>query len=166
MLSDRVEVQWQRRRGIRTVHVVAVLGALLAAVCVLAIFSGLGRSLKPGKPEPQLVADVDLRIGNTILAVQRGEAEARADIEAGLLQLQTFAPEASQTRADAAKARHMKQRYGVTWFHKGGTRTPAAEAYAQAYNRVVRAEIERRHGQAALDQLPKDDVATPGGTPP
>jgi len=162
MLSDRVEVQWNRRRGIRKVHIVAALGALLAAVCVLAIFTGLGRSLGSAKPASQVIADVDLRIGNTILAVEQGEAQARADIEAGSLQLQTFEPLPSSKEADA-KARQLKQRYGIAWVHKTGTLTPASEAYANAYNRVAYSEIERRHGRKVLEQLiPKDACGTQG----
>jgi len=166
MVSDGVEVHWQRRRGVRKIHVVAALGALLAAASVLSIFGGLGRALRPAKAQPQLIASIDLRIGNTTLAAEGGEAQARADVEAGLLQLQTFGPVPPQNRVEAAKAQRLKQRYGISWVNKPGTPTPASQAYVAAYNRVVGAEIQRRHGRDVLEQvLPKDVCGPNSGVP-
>lgn len=156
MLSEWVEPKWQRPRGIRTVHVLAVLSALVAAGTVFGLFSSFSfiEAQGPGVADRQLVASVDLRIGNTVLAAQRGEAKAREDIKAGLLQLQTFDRDRPQTRAEAAKAKQLKQRYGITWLHKPEALTPVSQAFVDGYNRVVRAEIERRHGRDVLAQLP------------
>jgi hypothetical protein len=137
----------------RPIQVVALAGSVLAAGSVLVMFNRMSGFMGRSQPEPQLIATIDLRLGNTLLAAERGEAQARTDIEAGLLQLQTFAPAEPQTRAEAAKARRWKQRYGVTWLHKSEAPTPVTEAYADGYNRVMKAEIERRHGRDALDQL-------------
>ncbi|MDG0834431.1 hypothetical protein [Roseateles saccharophilus] len=145
-------MRWRRPRP-RPIQVVALAGSVLAAGTVLMMFNRMSGFMGRTRAEPQLIATVDLRLGNTLLAADRGEAQARADIEAGLLQLQTFAPAEPQTRAEAAKTRQWKQRFGVTRLHKTEARTPVAEAYADGYNRVMLAEIERRHGRSALDEL-------------
>lgn len=150
MFPDWVEPKWQQRRGVRKIHVVAVLSALLAAGVVYGLFSEFGviEANRPGKVERQLVAAVDLRVGNPAGAAERGEAKARADVEAGLLQLETFGDAVTP-----AQARLAKQRYGLTWVNKGKSPTPLTQAHADAYNRVMRAEIERRHGREVADEL-------------
>jgi hypothetical protein len=155
MLSDWVEPQWRRRRGVRTVQVVAVLAALLAALSLLGMFNQFGASDGDVvKAERQLVASVDLRVGNPAGAVERGEAKARADIKAGVLQLQIFGP--PKTKVEAAKAQRLEKRYGVDWVYKGEDGSLLARAFANGYNGVMRAEIERRHGSEALDQLMRE----------
>ncbi len=147
-------MRWRRPRPIQ---VVALIGSVLAAGTVLVMFNRMSGFMGRTNAEPQLIATVDLRLGNTLLATERGEAQARKDIEAGLLQFQTFTAEAQLTPAEVARARRLKQRYGVTWLRKSGTPTPVAEAYVDGYNGVVRAEIERRHGRDALDHLMPED---------
>jgi hypothetical protein len=152
-----------RWRKPRPIQVVALIVSVLAAGSVLVMFNRMSGFMGRKKAEPQLIGTIDLRLGNPMFSAQRGEAEARTDIEAGLLQLLTFEPETAQTRAEAAKARQLKQRYGVTWLHKTGAVTPVSQAYVDGYNRAVRAEIERRHGPGVLDSLlPKEDNAAPG----
>jgi len=156
-----------RWRKPRPIQLVAIVLSVVAAGSVLVAFNRMSGFMGRTKAEPVLVANVDLRLGNTLLSTEQGEAEARADIEAGRLQLQTLAPESGRTPDDEARARQLKQRYGVAWVHKGGTPTPAAHAFVDAYNRVMRAEIERRHGRAALDRLmPKEEPATAGDAHP
>lgn len=156
-----------RWRKPRPIQVVALVGSVLAASTVLVMFNRMSGFMGRTKAEPQLVATVDLRLGNPMFSAQRGETEARADIEAGLLQLQTFTPEASHTREDAARARQLKQRFGVAWLHKKEAATPFSQAYVDGYNRVMRAELERRHGRAAVGALlPKDEAENSGGPHP
>jgi hypothetical protein len=153
MRSEFVEPQWARRRGIRTIHVVAVLAALVAVAVVLGMFNQFGASDGDRvQVERRLVASVDLRIGNPAEAFAKGEAEARADIEAGTLKLHTSGPKPAD-KTDAARARQLKQRYGIVWVHDGEKPTLKASAYAAGYNHVVRAEIEKRHGAEFLDRL-------------
>lgn len=149
MLSEFVEPKWQRKRGIRKIHVVAVLSAVAAAGVVMLMFNEFGvLDSGPGGGERQLIASVDLRLGDAAGAAVRGEGKARADIEAGLLQLEVFgeAPTPAHTQL-------MKQRYGLTLIHKGKSSTLRTQAHADAYNGVMRAEIERRHGSEAADAL-------------
>ena len=147
LADERLGSGWHRSRtGVR---VVAVVCSLLAAGAVFGLFSGFRVQEGEAKPQRQLIGTIDLRIGNPAVAAERGEAKARADIEAGLLQLQGFG-------AVTAKAQRLKQRYGVTWINKGEAATPLTQAYADAYNRIVHAEIERRHGQDYLDRLVQD----------
>jgi len=150
MLSDFVEPKWQRPRGIRRVHLVAVLAALAAVGVVLVMFNKFGIVQLSTADERLLIAAVDLRIGNPAGAAERGEARARADIEAGLLQLQVFG-----AKPAATQARRLKKDYGFAWVHKGKEATPLTQAFADGYNRVMRAEIERRHGRAFVDELLK-----------
>lgn len=152
MLSEWVEPKWQRRRGVRRVHLVAVLCALAAAGGVLLMFNEFG-ILPTGSSngERQLVATVDLRLGTPALAAERGAAQARADVEAGTLKLQTVGPK--PTKAAVARAERMKRRYGVEFVNKSEKVTPEATAYVEAYNRVMHAEIERRHGKEVADGL-------------
>ncbi len=147
-LADEIQGKgWrQPRKAIRTV---AVLCALLAAATVFGLFEQFGIFRDEAKPQRELIAAVDLRIGNPAGAAERGEARARSDIEAGLLQLQAAGAE----KMDAAKARHLKQRYAVTWVRKAEKATPLTQAFADAYNRVMLAEIERRHGRELVDEL-------------
>ena len=167
MLSEWVEPKWQRPRGIRTVHVIAVLSALLAAGTVFGLFSAysLGEAHAPGEAERQLVASVDLRIANPAEAFANGEAKARVDVEAGVLQLLNFGKAKPLTKADAAKAQRLKQRHGIVWVHKGDVATLKESAYAAGYNHVVQAEIERRHGTDFLDRLMRGEEPDVAGTP-
>jgi hypothetical protein len=152
MLSEWVEPKWQRRRGVRKIHVLAVLSALSAAGVVLLMFTEFGiPESGPGGAERQLFATVDLRLGTPALSFERGQARARADVEAGLLRLQRVGPPPS--KAEAARAERMKKRYEVAWVSHSEQRTPLTLAYADAYNRVMHAEIERRHGKTVADGL-------------
>lgn len=147
-IQERAGAGWRRQSRIR-VRVLALLGSVLAAGLVFGVLNGrLGLVKGETKPQQQLLATIDLRIGNPAAAAERGEAQARADIEAGLLQLQVFGPEPA--RADA---RPPKQRHGITWLRKADAATPLTQAQADGYNRVMRAEIERRHGREALERL-------------
>jgi hypothetical protein len=153
-LADELQGKGWRRPQTR-IRTVAVVCSLLAAATVFGLFSRFRAQEGEVKPQKQLIAAIDLRIGNPAGAAERGEARARADIEAGLLQLETFG-----AAVPAAKAQRMKQRYGITWVNKGREATPLTQAHADAYNRVMQAEIERRHGREVLDQLiPKSDSA-------
>lgn len=144
-------MRWRRPR---TIELVAAVGALLAAGSVLVVFNRLTAAAgKLGGSEPQLIATVDLRLGNPVIATERGEAQAHKDIEAGLLQLQTFARVEPQSPADAERAHHWKTRYGVVWVQKRGASTSVTQAYVAGYNRVMHAEIERRHGRRVADEL-------------
>ena len=148
MLSDRVEVQWQRRRGIRKIHVVAALGALLAVFCVLMVFTGLGRALRPAKAGPQLIASIDMRIGNPAGAAERGEAKAKADLEAGEVKLQMVGRPMDPT--EIAKA---KKLYGVAWVLHSKEVTPLSLAYMDAYNKVMQTEIKRKYGDDVAERF-------------
>lgn len=154
LADERVGAGWRRSR--KTARVLAVLCALVAAGIVFGLFNQFnGGSRGEAKPSRELIASIDLSIGNTVLAGERGEAKARADLEAGLLELQAFGL-ATPAKADADKAQRLKQRHGVTWVVKGKPPTPVSQAFADAYNRVVLAEIERRHGKDAVDRLLQD----------
>ncbi|MCH8855660.1 MAG: hypothetical protein IIA03_05325 [Proteobacteria bacterium] len=142
-----------RWRKPRPIEVVALAGGVLAAGTVLVMFNRMSGFMGRTTPEPQLIATVDLRLGNTLLARENGAAQARADLEAGLLQLQALEPAEAPTRDAVARERRWKQRYGVVWVAKPGQRTPAAEAFIAGYNGVMRAEIERRHGRRVAEEL-------------
>jgi hypothetical protein len=152
MLSEFVEPKWQRKRGIRKIHVVAVLSAVAAAGLVLLMFNEFGVvETGPGSGERLLVATVDLRLGTPALSKERGQARARADVEAGVLKVQRVGPPPS--KAEAARAERMKQRYEVEWVTHSDKVTPLTAAFVEGYNGVMRAEIERRHGKAVADGL-------------
>ncbi len=159
LLTEFVEPKWQRPRGVRRIHVVAVLFALAAVSVVLLMFVKFGIVHLDTSGDRLLVATVDLRLGTPALAAERGAAVARADIEAGELKLQTVGPQPG--KAETVRAERMKQRYGVTWVHKGTEVTPASTAFVEAYNRVMHAEIERKHGKAVADGLLGFDGAKP-----
>ncbi len=154
---------WRRsRKGAR---IAALAVSLVAAVVVFGLFNRFGTPPKGEvKPERQLVASVDLSIGNPVVSAEKGEARARADIEAGKLELHVYGPAPSED--DNAQARRLKQRYGITRVYKGKTGPEVALAFADGYNRVMRAEIERRHGRELADRLlPRHDVAMPVAAP-
>ncbi|MEO6278848.1 hypothetical protein [Roseateles sp.] len=158
-------MQWHRPRS-RRVQVAAVLASVIAAGTVLYLFDSFGIVGPSTHTDRQLVATVDLRIGNPVVELARGEAKARKDLDDGLLQLQTFL-EQPPSKADLARAERLKTRYGVIWISRGAVPTPQSQAYADGYNRVVQAEIERLHGQDFLERLlrdsglPKLDKAAP-----
>lgn len=145
-------VTWRRSRRI---HIVAALVSVLAAGSVVWLFDTFGIVRPSDAVERQLIASVDLRLGDPVAVSQQGEARAKADIQAGLLQLQTFA----KAPDDAAQAQRLKERLGVAWVHKTTEPTPLALAFVGGYNRVMQAEIERRHGKAVLDELLRDPRA-------
>lgn len=147
LADERLGKGW--RRSQTRIRVVAVLTALTAAAIVYGLFERFRVQEAEAKPERQVVASVDLRIGNPAGAAERGEARAKADIQAGLLQLQGFG-------TAPPKARELKHRYGVTWVGKGREATLLTQAYADAYNRVMQAEVEHLHGQEFLDKLLQD----------
>jgi len=152
MLSEFVEPRWQRKRGLRKIHVVAVLSAVLAATAVVLMFNAFGVLPDgPGSGERQLVATVDLRLGTPALSRERGQARARADVEAGVLKVQRVGPPPS--KAEAARAERMKQRYEVEWVTHSDKVTPLTTAFVDGYNGVMRAAIERRHGKDVADGL-------------
>lgn len=158
LLTEFVEPKWQRRRGLRKIHVVAALAAVAAAGLVLHMFSEFGvLDLGSDGGERQLVATVDLRLGTPGLSRERGEARARADVQAGELKLQRVGP--APGKAEAARAERMKQRYGVTWVSHSEQVTPLTTAFAEGYNGVMRAEIERRHGKDVAEGLLGFDAA-------
>lgn len=158
-IQERAGAGWRRQSRTR-VRVIALLGSLLAAGIVFGVFNQrLGLVKSEAKPPMQLLATVDLRIGNPAVLAERGEAKARLDIEAGLLQLQVFGP--APTPADAAKAQQLKRRYGIVRINKGETATPVTQAFAEGYNRVMRAEIERRHGKDFLEALMRGEHGGP-----
>lgn len=156
LLTEFVEPKWNRPRGIRRVHVVAVLCALAAVSVVLLMFIKFGIVRIDTSGDRLLVATVDLRLGTPALAAERGAAQARKDVEAGDLKLQTVGV---PTKADKARAERMKQRYGVVSVNRSEEVTPLATAYADAYNRVMHAEIERRHGKEVANGLVGFDPA-------
>ena len=87
---------------------------------------------------------------------QQGEARAKADLMDGLLQLQTFAKPLADAAAESARAQRLKDRWGLSWVYKKTTPTPLGEAFVSGYNRIMLAEIERRHGKAAVEELQRD----------
>jgi hypothetical protein len=151
-----VAVTWRRSRRI---HIVAAIVSLLAAGSVVWLFDTFGIVRASDAVERQLIASVDLRIGDPAAVRQQGEARAKADIEAGLLQLQTFARKPADAAAEAEHDRRLKERLGIAWVHKTTEPTPLALAFVGGYNRIMQAEIERRHGKAALDELLRDPRA-------
>lgn len=160
LADERLGAGWRRSRT--RIRIVAVLTSLTAAAIVYGLFDRFRVPPAEVKPARELIAAVDLRIGNPAGAAERGEAKARADLEAGLLQLETFGP-----AAPSAKAQRLKQRWGVTAVVKGREATPLTQAHADAYNRVMQAEIERKHGPDALAALLKEldlGAAAPDGS--
>lgn len=153
MRPELVDVVWKRRRGFRRVHVLAVLTAVVAPAVLIGLFNQFGRAKAGASREPQVIASIDLRIGNPIFAAQQGEAEARKDIEAGLFQLQTFEAAPQDTPAGRARTDKLNKLYGISWLHKVSRGDPAAQAYVDAYNLVVQAEIERKFGPEFLQRL-------------
>lgn len=145
---------WQRSRT--RIRVLAVLCSLLAALIVWALFDRFRVVATNDKPARELIAAVDLRIGNPAGAAERGEAKAKADIEAGLLQLEVFG-----TPLAPARAQRLKQRFGLAVLTKAKEATPLTQAHADGYNRVMRAEIERKQGREVLDQVLRElDLGT------
>lgn len=167
MASDRAEVQWHRPRGVRAIHVVAVLSALLALGSVLGMFNQFGAS-EGGQvtSERRLIASVDLRIANPADAFATGEAEARKAIEAGgPLKLQRLESAGKPpAKADIAKAERLKRQHGIVWVDMGKT-TLKSSAYAAGYNHIVQAEIERRHGAEFLDRLMRGEEPDAAAAP-
>lgn len=146
-------------RRVRPIHAVAVLCSLLAAASVFGLFSRFGVPAPSTDIERQLIASVDLRIGNPAGALARGEACARADLEAGLLQLQFRGPDKPPTARERARAQALKSEFGLVWVRKTGESPPLAEAFVEGYNKVMSAEIERRHGRERLDAWLQDGPA-------
>jgi hypothetical protein len=149
LADERLGMGWHRSRT--RIRVVAVLCSLLAAATVFGLFNEFRASSGEAKPEKQLIATIDLRIGTPALAAERGEAQARQDVETGLLQLEAFGP-----ATPPAQAKRLKQHFGFAWISKGEEATPLSQAHADAYNRVMQAEIERRHGREFLDRLMRE----------
>lgn len=146
-LADELTGKGWRRNRTR-IRIAAVLASLVAAGIIWALFERFRVPPAETKPARELIAAVDLRVGNPAGAAERGGAKARADLEAGLLQLETFGP-----ATPAAKAQRLKQRWGIAVVGKGRQATPLTQAHADAYNRVMQAEIERKHGREALEQV-------------
>lgn len=151
LADERLGTGWRRPRT--AIRVVAVLCSLLAAATVLSLFSSFRVTEGDTKPQRQLVATIDMGIANRVLATEQGQAQARLDVEAGALKLLVVGPAEAPTPADSARAERLKRLYGIVWVHNGDADTPQSQAYARGYNRVVKAEIERRHGKAFLDRL-------------
>ena len=160
LLTEFVEPKWQRPRGIRRIHVVAVLFAFAAVGVVLAMFVKFGIVHLDTSGDRLLVATVDLRLGTPALAAERGTVRARMDLEAGELKLQTVG--STPTKAEKARAERMKQRYGVDWGRYSENVTPETSAFVEAYNRVMHAEIEKRHGKQVADGLAGFEDNRPG----
>lgn len=146
-------------RPSRRIHLVAALASLLAAGTVVWLFDTFGIVRPSDAVERQLIASVDLRLGDPLVVGQQGQARARADIEAGLLQLQTFSKAPAEGSAEAAAGARLKQRLGFAWVHKTTPATALALAFVGGYNGVMQTEIERRHGKAVLDDLLRDPRA-------
>lgn len=148
-------------RPSRRIHLVAALASLMAAGSVLWLFDTFGIARPSDAVERQLVASVDLRIGDPVKVGEQGQARARFDIEAGLLQLQTFAKPLPDAAAEAERAQRLKDQLGLAWVYKKTEPTALGRAFVDGYNQVMRAEIERRHGKAVLAQLLRDERARP-----
>lgn len=148
-----LQTRMPEARGWRRIHIVGLLCSLTAGGVIFGLFNRFGHVERVPEPRRELVASVDLRIGNPAGAAERGAARARLDIEAGLLQLQVLAAGRPAELPGAAEAARWKQRYGITWQRKREAVTPLTEAAAEGYNRVMRAEIERRHGPDVLREL-------------
>lgn len=165
---------WQQPKGLRRLHVVAAVVALVAATTIFVIFDKLRASNHIHIPaKPQLIADVDLRIANPAEAFGKGEDEARKDIAAGKLRLRLVGSE-KPSDEDRARQRRLKQRYGIDWVFietpapvkagesgafKDAGKVPAHVLAAQAagYNRIVHDELARRHGPEVAEKLAKGE---------
>lgn len=145
LADERLGKGWRRSRT--RIRVAALLCSLVAAGVVYALFDRFGIVGGDARPPRELIAAIDLRVGNPAGAAERGAARAKADIEAGLLQLEVFGP-----ALPAAKAQRLK-RQGVAALVKGREATPLTQAHADAYNRLMQAEIERKLGREALEQV-------------
>ncbi|MDR7271467.1 hypothetical protein J2X20_004135 [Pelomonas saccharophila] len=154
LADERLGKGWQRSST--RIRVVAVLCSLLAALVMYGLFERFRVSQGDSRPQRQTIAEIDLRIGNPAGAAERGEAKARMDVEAGRLQLEVFG-----AATPAARAQSLKQRYGFAWVIKGKEADSLTQAHADAYNRVMQAEIERRHGREVLDQLMSERGISP-----
>lgn len=147
LADERLGKGWRRPQA--RIRVVAVLSALIAASVLYGLFESFRAQPGETRPERETLASVDLRIGNPAGAAERGEAWAKADLKAGRLQLLGFG-------AAPAEAAELRQRWGVRWVSKGKEATLLTQAYADAYNRVMQAEVERRHGKDVLQQVVRD----------
>ena len=152
-LGDRMATPWRRPR--RRIQAVAVLCSLLAGALVFGIFNGVSRSRGEARPEKLLIGSIDMGIAYR----EQGQTQARADIASGLLQLLFFGPAEPRTDDEAMRAEKLKRRYGIVRVSRGDAPTPQSQSYVDGYNRVVRAEIKRRHGQPFLDELLRDEEA-------
>ena len=157
LADERLGAGWRRPRT--AIRIVAVLCSLLAAATVLGLFSSFRATEGETKPQRQLVATIDMGIANRVLATEQGQAQARLDVEAGALKLQVVGLAEPPTKTDIARAERLKRLYGIVWVHNGDADTLQSQAYARGYNRVVKAEIERRHGKAFLDRLMREEEA-------
>jgi hypothetical protein len=156
-LADHTPTPW--RRSLTRIRVVAVLCSLLAGGVVFAIFNGVARGRGEARPEKLLIGSIDMGIAYR----EQGQTQARADIASGLLQLLFFGPDEAPTPEDAARDERLKRRYGVARVRRGDAPTPQTQAYVDGYNRVVKAEIKRRHGAPALAALMHElEGAQPG----
>lgn len=161
MHPDQIQLVWKRRRGLRKIHLVAVLIAVAAPLVLAGLFKQIEHAKASARPERQVFASIDLRIGNPVFSAQQGEEQARKDIEAGTPQWQTLAAEPTATPATKAKAALLKERYGLTRRYHGEVHDPVVLAYVEAYNRVVQAEIERKFGPEVLKRLQRDEDPHP-----
>jgi hypothetical protein len=152
-MVDRMDARPGWRRPLKRIRVVALLCAALAGVIVFSIFDKVHAPKGEAKPEQQLIASIDLSIGNPAAAFARGETRAKADIEAGVLKLQTFGLVDPPSKADAARAERLKKRYDIVWVNAGRNMTAMTQAFADGYNSVSEPEIERRHGKDVLERL-------------
>lgn len=156
LADERLGAGWRRPRT--AIRVVAVAAALVASAVVFGLFNRFGVVKGEAKPQRLLIGSIDMGIADR----EEGSTQARIDVKSGLLQLQAFGLAEPTTKEDIAKAQRLKQRYGIVWVNKGDAATPKAQAYADGYNRIVRAEIERRHGKDFLARLMRGEE---GGIP-
>lgn len=85
-------------------------------------------------------------------AVRRGREEARNDIRRGELVLRTYGYGAHAT--DSPYFRALRERFGVRIQPVGGCLVkPETIAATAGYNEVMRAEIRKRFGAKALEEV-------------
>ena len=101
---------------------------------------------------------------------RQGESRARADIEAGLLQLQTFAKAPPETAAEAARAERLKSRLatlpgsGIVYCASRQATETLKEITEEELGEEVAAKVADlqlgdRHGRAAARRHDKDLLA-------
>lgn len=96
-----------------------------------------------------LVLCACLSLHGSWLGELKGRADARKDLQAGKLRIETMGPPPAPWEVTYVKL--LKERYGITYSWVAGCIVnDRVSGHARAYNQIMEAEIERRFGKDAL----------------